>query len=137
MKTAVIFGVFDGIHDGHRAFIDEANKYGDRVIAIVARDSAVEKLKGKRPAHTELERLEEIGKMIEIDESYLGDEKEGKYEVLKNLAPDIVCFGYDQEALRKDIESKIASGALPKMEILVAKPHEPDTLHSSILKNNK
>lgn len=135
MKTALIFGVFDGIHDGHRAFIDEANKYGDRVIAIVARDSAVEQLKGKRPMQSEQQRLEEIGKMIEIDESYLGDEEEGKYEVLKNIAPDIVCFGYDQEALRKDIETKIASGALPKMELIIARPHQPDKFHSSIIKN--
>ena len=40
-KTIAIFGVFDGIHDGHLFFIREAKKQGNRLVAIVARDEVV------------------------------------------------------------------------------------------------
>lgn len=133
MKTLVIFGVFDGLHAGHMAFINEANTYGDRIIAIVARDSVVEKLKNKKPEKSELVRLQEIADLIEIDEAYLGDEEEGKYEVLKRVSPDIICLGYDQIALGDSIKMALERGELPAIELVFAKPFEPEKYHSSLL----
>jgi FAD synthetase len=133
MKTIVIFGVFDGLHAGHMAFINEANTYGDRIIAIVARDSVVEKLKNKKPQKSELVRLQEVADLIEIDEAYLGDEEEGKYEVLKQVNPDIICLGYDQTALGDSIKMALERGELPAIELISAKPFEGDKYHSSIL----
>lgn len=133
MKTLVIFGVFDGLHAGHMAFINEANTYGDRIIAIVARDSVVEKLKGKLPKNSQDLRAQEIGNLLEVDEVYLGDEEEGKYEVLKNVNPDIICLGYDQTALGDSIKMAMESGELPAIELVFAKPFEGDKYHSSLL----
>lgn len=133
MKIVVIFGVFDGLHAGHLAFIHEANTFGDRIIAIVARDTAVEKLKGKRAKNSENVRLQEVANLIEIDEAYLGDEEEGKYEVLKGINPDIICLGYDQTALGDSIKMALGNGELPPMELVFAKPFEGDKYHSSLL----
>ena len=59
-KKVVIFGVFDGIHEGHLAFIKEAKKQGNNLVAIVARDEMVQKLKGKIPKYNEVERINSL-----------------------------------------------------------------------------
>lgn len=133
MKIVAILGVFDGLHAGHLAFLNEANTYGDRVIAVVARDAVVEKLKGRRAKNSESVRLKEIANLIEIDKAYLGDEEEGKYEVLKGINPDIICLGYDQTALGSSIKGLIERGELPAIQLVFTKPFEPEKYHSSLI----
>ena len=58
--TVAIFGVFDGIHEGHREFIRQAKSHGQELVAIVARDSIVEKLKNKMPINREANRIESL-----------------------------------------------------------------------------
>ncbi len=133
-KKILIFGVFDGIHEGHLSFIAEAKKLGDHLVAIVARDSVVEKLKGKIPCETEVERIENLLKVPEIDLVLLGDAELGTYNVLKEVRPDIIFLGYDQKDLEKDLNKKIKSGYLEKMEIVGGTPHKEEEMHSSIIK---
>jgi FAD synthetase len=52
-------GVFDLLHLGHVRFLEEAKKAGGKnaeLIVIVARDSTVEKRKGKKPIMSEDQR---------------------------------------------------------------------------------
>lgn len=133
LKTVVIFGVFDGIHNGHNAFINEAKKQGDRLVAIIARDKVVEKLKNKTPKYDELERLDLILNIENVDFAFLGDQEQGVYKVLKEINPDIVFLGYDQKDLYNDLRIKIKKGILPEIELIQGSPHQPDLFHSSIL----
>ena len=48
-KRVVVFGIFDGIHEGHRDFFRQAKEHGDELVVIVGRDSASLKWKGKQP----------------------------------------------------------------------------------------
>ncbi|MFA6355440.1 MAG: adenylyltransferase/cytidyltransferase family protein [Candidatus Paceibacterota bacterium] len=136
-KKILIFGVFDGIHDGHRHFISEAKTYGDHLVAIVARDSVVKELKGELPKETEVERIGGLLKIPEIDLVLLGDPHIGTYNVLKEVRPDIIFLGYDQEKLKKDLDKKIKNKELNEMQIVIGSSHKGDELHSSILKKNK
>lgn len=136
-KKILIFGVFDGIHDGHRYFINEAKAHGDHLVAIVARDSVVEELKGKLPKETEVDRIEGLLKIPEIDFVLLGDPDIGTYNVLKEVKPDIIFLGYDQTVLEKDINTKIKNGDLKKIKIIIGSSHKGDKLHSSILNKDK
>jgi FAD synthetase len=136
-KTVLIFGVFDGIHDGHKYFIHEAKKHGDRLVAVVARDSLTKEFKGKAPANDEVTRINALLSVKDIDLVLLGDRNRSTYNVIKEVNPDIICLGYDQEELYKDIESFIEKGTLPNMQLLYIKAHKPDVLHSSILNKNK
>ena len=52
-KRVVVFGIFDGVHEGHRSLFRQAKKHGDELVVIVGRDSASLKWKGKRPKHLE------------------------------------------------------------------------------------
>jgi cytidyltransferase-like protein len=44
-KVVMTFGTFDVFHPGHRFYLAEARKLGDRLLVIVALDSTVEKIK--------------------------------------------------------------------------------------------
>ena len=129
-KTVIIFGVFDKLHDGHRFLVAEAKKYGE-VTAIVARDIAVLRLKGRFTLENEAERVENLKKLVNGVE--LGDEEDGEYKVLQKINPDVICFGYDQMELEKDIEEKIAKGILPKIELVVIDSFKPEIYHTSLM----
>ncbi|MFA7000154.1 MAG: adenylyltransferase/cytidyltransferase family protein [Candidatus Paceibacterota bacterium] len=136
-KKILIFGVFDGIHGGHMHFVNEAKTHGDHLVAVVARDAVVEELKGVLPKENEVERIKELLKIPEIDLVLLGDPQIGTYNVLKEVKPDVVFLGYDQEALKKDLNEKIKIGALKDIEIVIGTSHKGEELHSSILKKKK
>lgn len=133
LKTVLIFGVFDGIHDGHRDFIREAKKQGDRLVAIVARDSVVENLKGKIPLHNEADRIKALLEVPDIDLVFLGDPEEGTYNIVKEIKPNTIYLGYDQQALFDNISKAISDVVLPEIELVYGKAHKGDILHSSIL----
>lgn len=136
-KKILIFGVFDGIHDGHMHFVNEAKTHGDHLVAVVARDSVVKNLKGELPKQNEVERIEALLKVQEVDLVLLGDGEISTYNVLKEVRPDVVFLGYDQEALKKDLSDKIKSGILKDIEIIIGTSHKGEELHSSILNKKK
>ena len=89
MKTVLCAGTFDIIHPGHLYLFSEAKKYGDRLVVIVARDSTSEKIKGKKPLHNEMERLEAVRSLSIVDKAVLG--KEGN---IFNIVNDKVFQSY-------------------------------------------
>lgn len=133
-NTVVIFGVFDGIHEGHLAFIKEAKSQGEKLIAIVARDSVVLRLKGHLPLYDESSRVKSLLETGCIDQAVLGDDSEGEYSVLKEIKPDLIYLGYDQKFLHEDISRAIKNNLLPKMEIMHGNPYKPDIFHTSLLR---
>lgn len=133
-KKVLIFGVFDFVHDGHLFFISEAKKHGNQLVAVVARDSVVQSIKGKLPEKNEVDRINDLLKIPDIDLVLLGDGETGTYNVLKETNPDIVFVGYDQNKLLEDLKEKIRSGYLNNsIKILQCASYKGDELHSSIL----
>lgn len=132
-KTILIFGVFDGIHEGHLHLIKEAKNFGDHLICIVARDNIVLDLKGKHPKYNEEERVKELLKIPDIDRVVLGDPKIETYNILREVKPDIVFLGYDQEKLLHSIKRFIKNSDFKNIEIIQGTPYRPDIYHSSIL----
>ena len=41
----MLFGTFDGLHEGHFDLFRQAKKYGDYLVVVVARDVNVKKIK--------------------------------------------------------------------------------------------
>lgn len=97
MSTVLVFGTFDKLHPGHRYFLAEAKKHGDRLVVVVARDHNVEKVKNRRPNQPETDRLANIQAVPEVDEARLGLEDYSKKEqIIDEIQPDVICLGYDQ-----------------------------------------
>ena len=94
MKKVMVFGTFDVLHKGHLNFFSQARKYGDYLIAVIARDNTVKEVKGRFPRNNEKKRLAEVKKYV--DKAVLGYIKD-KHKVISKFKPDIICLGYDQK----------------------------------------
>jgi len=99
MKKVMAFGTFDGLHEGHRYFLNQAKILGDYLVAVVAQDKAVEELKHKKTKSSLGERIAAIENENLADEVVGGDIRQGSWEIIKNSRPDIVAIGHDQDAL--------------------------------------
>jgi len=134
-KRVVVFGVFDGVHDGHREFFSQAREFADRLIVIVGRDGAAFRLKDQKPQYSEAERLDLVAHEHWVTAAVLGDEELSTYTVLEELDPDVICLGYDQQAIREDLQMWMdRTGKLIPMHYM--KPYKPHRFHSSLLRRN-
>lgn len=135
-KKVIIFGVFDGLHQGHLYFIKKAKEKGHNLLAIVAPDDAVKVLKGKYPKYREKQRIEILSQIKEIDSVFLGDQEMGSYNVLRKIKPDIIFLGYDQQELYQNLKEMINNKNLDEIEIIFNNSaYQPEVFHSSILNN--
>lgn len=130
-KRVLAFGVFDHIHEGHISFLEQAARLGDELIIAVARDSVVHALKNKIPSQSEEVRQRLLSEVKGVTEVVLGDEELGSWKVIKRINPHIICLGYDQYWLKKDLEKHIERGLLSGMNITVANAYKPEYLHTS------
>lgn len=134
MKKVMVFGVFDGIHDGHRQFLKQAKNLGDSLIVVVAQNPIVEQLKGHAPRLDLAERFAHLENEDGVDQVVIGDEEHGTWEVVKANKPDIIALGYDQGMLKEDLEDHVKDLGY-KPAIVVMDAYEPGSLHSSKLNN--
>ena len=133
---AVVFGVFDMLHPGHLSFLRQAlnRAKGGRLIVVVARDSAVKRLKGRKPHFSERERIAHVKKELKNGVTVvLGDRKLGTYSALKKYRPDAICLGYDQKDLRDDLRDCVRRGSIPPVRLIRLLAHWPRTYHTSFL----
>lgn len=131
-KRVIVFGIFDGMHEGHRDFFRQAKEQGDDLIVIVGRDSACMRWKGRKPYHSEEERVSLVLKERYVDDAILGDEEQSTYSLLKNLNPDVICVGYDQDGLLADLQKWIAKKK-KSIQIIRLVSYHPQTYHNSKL----
>jgi FAD synthetase len=74
-KVVLASGVFDLLHLGHVRFLEEAKKSGGektRLVVIVARDTTVEKTKGRKPIMSEDQRCALVKSLKVVDDVVLG-----------------------------------------------------------------
>jgi FAD synthetase len=134
MKKVMVFGVFDGVHEGHRHFLKEAKSLGDYLIVAVTQNHIVEHLKGHAPTLDLSERFEHLRREDAVDEIVIGDAELSTYEVVKQHRPDVIALGYDQKLLKEDLEKNRAKFDWP-LEFRVVSAYEPNIYHSSLLKD--
>ena len=109
IKVVLAGGVYDVLHLGHLAALSEAKTLGDVLVAVVATDITVEMLKTRKPIFPEQDRRALVEGLKPVDKAILGYEDVGMgYEqVLMDVMPDVVAFGYDQASLEKSVREII------------------------------
>ncbi len=132
MNKVMVFGVFDGIHQGHRALLKEAKSHGDYLIAVVTQDHVIQYLKGHPPHRNFAERAAALRNEDIVDLVVKGDGDLGSWGVIAKHKPDIIALGYDQGMLRTSLEDYFDK-LDRKPTIATMNPHEPDIYHSSLL----
>lgn len=137
-NKVLVFGTFDGLHEGHKDFFRQAKEYGDFLVVVVGRDSTVEKTKGKLSKHNEQERLKAVEECELVNEARLGNqappgEKLDPYKIVEEINPDIICLGYDQTFFADKLAEELPKRGLGHIKIHRLKAFEPEKYHSSIL----
>ena len=128
MPKAIAFGTFDGLHPGHRFYLDEAAAYGDLTV-VVGLDATVTKVKGRPPLRNQDERLAAL-RAAGYD-ARLGHPTD-RYAVLAELRPDFICLGYDQVAFTDRLEEACSAIGLSATIVRIG-AYKPDTYKSSLL----
>ncbi|MCK4319396.1 adenylyltransferase/cytidyltransferase family protein [Candidatus Micrarchaeota archaeon] len=95
LKVVLTGGAFDILHAGHIYTLEKAKEYGDMLIAVVALSETMQKLKNRKPIHSERYRAFMISSLKPVDLAIIGsaDFK----ETIEKVKPNVIVFGYDQE----------------------------------------
>jgi cytidyltransferase-like protein len=102
-KIGAVFGVFDGLHDGHKYLLTEAAKQCEKLIVVVTAPEAVLHLKGHLPRYEYAERAAAIRAFNSKLKVILGDRTLGQWTALKKYVPEIVLLGHDQQAIAEEL----------------------------------
>lgn len=102
-KKAMVFGVFDGFHKGHEAFLCEALDHADKIVAVVTLPEMVIKLKQKTPKSSFEERIKTVSSFNKKIKAVPGDREIGSWSVLSEHNPDVVLLGYDQDGIAAEL----------------------------------
>lgn len=128
------FGTFDLLHAGHLHVLMQAKALGDELVVVVARDSTVEKLKGKRPLFGQTHRLALVAALKPVDRAVLGhDYFANKAQIVKEVQPDIIALGYDQYSDTRKLRQELKKAGW-KGKIVRLKAFRPEKLKSGKLK---
>ena len=126
-------GVFDLLHLGHVKFLEEAKRAGGKnaqLVVIIARDSTVEKTKGRRPVMPENQRRKLVESLKVVDEAILGLENFDIGEVIATVKPNIIALGFDQIDMEQSVQDYVEKNGLNVKVVQVGK-FEADELDSS------
>lgn len=106
-KTVLVGGCFDVFHFGHLMFLKQAKKAGEKLVVALESDETVEKLKKRKPIHTQEKRARILASLIFVDLVILLPpfESNQEYEKLvKAVKPYIIAITQGDE--RRDIKEK-------------------------------
>ncbi|MBE0513256.1 FAD synthase [Candidatus Bathyarchaeota archaeon] len=120
-KVVLASGTFDLLHFGHVKYLEEAKKAGGKnaeLIVIVARDSTVEKRKGKKTVMPEDQRRSLVESLKVVDEAILGFEDFSIDKVIEKINPDVIAVGHDQGGIEREVRKAVAE---KKLNVQVAK----------------
>ena len=136
-KVVLASGTFDLLHFGHVKYLEEAKKAGGKnaeLIVIVARDSTVEKRKGKRPVMPEDQRRALVESLKVVDEALLGYEEFDMGKVIEKIRPDVIAVGHDQDGIERKVRKAIAGKNLSIQVVKIGRFGKEELNSSSKIK---
>jgi FAD synthetase len=136
-RVVLASGVFDLLHLGHVRFLEDAKNAGGpkaKLIVIIAKDSTVEKLKGRKPIMSEDERLALVKSLKVVDDALLGYEGLDIGEVVEKIKPDIIALGWDQTEMETSVKAYLAKHKMQVSIVRIGKFGENSLDSSSKIK---
>ncbi len=125
-KTGLVFGVFDGLHQGHKNFLTQAAGKCEELFVVVTVPEVVKLLKGRLPRLSYVERIKALAEFNPRLKTIPSEKTIGTWKILAEVRPDIIMLGYDQQAIARELE-KI------KAPHIFLKPHYSKKYKSSLL----
>jgi len=130
-------GNFDLLHLGHVKYLEEAKEAGGenaKLIVIVARDSTIKKMKGRKPVMPEDQRRSLVESLKVVDEAILGYEELDIGKVLEKIGPDIIAVGHDQGNIEGSVRKALAEKKLNIQVVKIGKFGKEELNSSSKIK---
>lgn len=95
MTTIITFGTFDVFHVGHLRLLERAAALGDHLVVGVSTDALNLEKKARLPIYPQEERLELIGALRCVDETFLEHSLGEKPDYIREYKADILVMGND------------------------------------------
>jgi cytidyltransferase-like protein len=136
LRIVLAGGVYDILHLGHLAVLTEAKTYGDMLVVVIATDTTVETLKGRRPVFPEEDRRALVESLKPVDVAIMGYEDVGMgyEEVIDEVKPDIIALGYDQDSVARTVIELVERKKLDIRIVRLSKFDREKYLSSSAIK---
>jgi len=136
LGVVLVGGVYDILHLGHLVALAEAKTHGDLLVVVVATDTTVETLKGRRPVFPEEDRRALVESLKPVDAAILGYEDVGMgYEqVIDDVKPDIIALGYDQDSVARTVTELVRRKGLNVRIVRLTKFDREKYLSSSAIR---
>lgn len=137
-KTKImVFGTFDGLHQGHLNFFSQARNLSENpyLIVSIARDVNIQKIKGALPEKKEKERLLLLKQSKLADRVVLSGLESHLVHILKEK-PEIIALGYDQRAYVKNLKTDLKNKGL-EVKIVRLKPYKETIYKNHLLKKKR
>ena len=119
-KIVFTNGVFDVLHKGHIASLNEAAEFGEILIVAVNSDESVKRLKGPaRPINDEQARALIIASLVQTDAVVIFEE-DTPLKLIIELMPDVLVKGGDYSLENiAGVKEVIAAGGSVKLASIV------------------
>ena len=111
-----VAGTFEIIHPGHIAYLRHAWTLG-RVVAVIARDSTVRKIKGRDVIIPENQRLEVVSNIVYVHKARLGYEDD-MFRVVEEERPNIILLGPNQPFNEDWLREELRRRGLGNIEVI-------------------
>ncbi|GGI69147.1 cytidyltransferase [Vulcanisaeta souniana JCM 11219] len=111
-----VAGTFEIIHPGHIAYLRHAWTLG-RVVAVIARDSTVKRIKGRDIVIPEDQRLEVVRNIVYVHKARLGYEDD-MFRVVEEERPNIILLGPNQPFNEDSLREELRKRGLGNMEVI-------------------
>lgn len=124
MVRVMASGVFDLIHPGHISYLEQAKKYGDELIVVVACDKTVREKKHE-PITPEDMRAKIVGSLKPVDKAIVGNQGD-IFETVKRIRPDVIVLGFDQKFDELQLSEELAKRGLGNIKVVRASENADD-----------
>jgi len=130
----MIFGTFDGLHAGHLHLFKQARRLAKNpfLIASIARDKNVFKIKGESPRLGEKKRTTLVRKCKLIDKVVLSGMRDHVPHIVKER-PKIIALGYDQKFYIKNLKKDLKNKGL-EAKIVRLRPYKEKIFKNHLLR---
>jgi glycerol-3-phosphate cytidylyltransferase len=91
----ITFGTFDVFHIGHLRILERARSFGDQLIVGISTDRLNFEKKNRMPVYSQEERSEIIAALRCVDEVFLEESLELKWDYIVKHKADVLVMGDD------------------------------------------
>jgi FAD synthetase len=132
-RTVLASGVFDVLHPGHDAFLNEAKKQGDRLVVVVTSDEQAAREK-RPPRHSVSERVAAVAELEPVDKAFPGPEPYDLAGTVRQAEADVIALGHDQPFNEQELAAELAEAGFDVSVVRCAE--YPSVRTSDLLKDD-